>query len=308
MTIVCATHFTSSSLSAVRVAAALARRRQEPLFLVNVDLQAPLDLHRSRDPGVGLEELRRTAAELAGPEIPIGTEVLRGPLGRTVWQFCTARDAGLLVAGDTNHLTSALFESTLDQFAYGVDIPFLVVRDEKPLLAWALEAEPLEVLLALDRSFTSEHARDWISQLAQYGPLNLLASHVWWPTAERERRGLPRSHQNDADAPLEALIRREVEGALRTLPPNVKHRVHLEIGLRHVSDRLLAFSVAEHAELFVVGTHPHPERGPLGRLWSVSRDVLALAPMSVVCVPGPQGRKRALPEAGEHRVGKSAPV
>jgi len=35
-----------------------------------------------------------------------------------------------------------------------------------------------------------------------------------------------------------------------------------------------------------MGTHPHLERGPIGRLWSVSREVLSLAPMSVACVPG----------------------
>lgn len=82
----------------------------------------------------------------------------------------------------------------------------------------------------------------------------------------------------------ERLIRDEVGAALRELPANVKHRVHLEIGLKHVGDRLLALSVAEQVDMFVVGTHP--DRGPLARLWSVSRDVLGLAPMSVVCVPG----------------------
>ena len=81
------------------------------------------------------------------------------------------------------------------------------------------------------------------------------------------------------------------------LPANVNSRVRLEVGGPKLGVQLLALAKTNHADIFVVGTHPH--RGPCGQQWSVSHEVLALAPMSVVCVPDQEARSN--PSAGEHR-------
>jgi hypothetical protein len=84
-----------------------------------------------------LDALKLEAAALRNDGVDVAVDVLHGPLAATVWRFCVAQGATLMVVGDTNHLTSALFESSLDQFAHGIDIPLLVVRDEAPLLGRA---------------------------------------------------------------------------------------------------------------------------------------------------------------------------
>jgi nucleotide-binding universal stress UspA family protein len=282
MTIVCATHFTDSSNLAVRVAADLARKRKKPLLLINVQEGNASAPQSQRLETAAFAELAREAARLEAEGTTVGFAVLRGPLGPKVWQYCHARSASLLVVGDTNHLTSALFESSLDQFANGVDVPVLVVRDAAPILEWTRGEEPLRVLLALDRTWSSALARNWINELSHYGPIELIASHIWWPRQEALRRGLPWP-EPDGDQALEKLVRHDIEATMAGLPANVHHRLHLEVGLGHFSDRLLALSVAEHVDVLVVGTHTR--QGPLGRLWSVSHEVLGLAPMSVVCVP-----------------------
>jgi nucleotide-binding universal stress UspA family protein len=140
------------------------------------------------------------------------------------------------------------------------------------------------LFLALDRTSASARARDWIARLASYGPLELVAAHLWWPPAEYQRRGLPRPLEADGHDALERVIRRELTRALMGVPA-AGRRLHLEVGRNHLGDQLMRLSIAERADLFIIGTHPHGERGAIKRLWSVSREVLSLAPMSVVCVP-----------------------
>ena len=89
---------------------------------------------------------------------------------------------------------------------------------------------------------------------------------------------------SEGHAKLSELMLRETGSALQGLPENVKHRVHLEMGLGHIGEQLLALAGAEHAEVLVLGTNPHA--GPLELLRSVSHDVLMNAPMSVACIPG----------------------
>ena len=284
MTIACATHFTDSSFSAVRVAAELARKQGESLALVNVLSPSPLPPGADAVEATALEALRLEAA-INSEGVEVKVAVLRGPLGPTARRYCREQGAGLLVAGDTHHQSSGHRADALEQLAESVDVPLLVVRDEAPLLAWAGGAGPLKVLLALDRTRPSALAREWIEQLAAWGPIELVGAHVWWPPDEYLRRGLPLPAPDGDHRAVEAEIRKEAQAALSALPPNVHHRVHLEIGQEHIGDRLLALSVEARVDVFVIGTQPRS--GSLAQLWSVSHDVLGLAPMSVICVPAP---------------------
>jgi nucleotide-binding universal stress UspA family protein len=284
MTIVCATAFTDSSFSALKVAAALAKRHRQPLWLVNVLRNNVISKGAEAAEAHAKEALQLEAAALRADGVETQTAVLHGALERAVGQFCTEKEALLLVVGDTNHPHSPLLTGPLDKFAYGVETPLLVVRDPKPFQAWAEGTAPLKVMLALDHTWSSAVARDWILRLSEYGPIDLVASHIWWPLTEYERRGLTAPGPEEGHLALSALMRDETEAALKGLPTNVKHRVHLEMGRGHIGEQLLALATEEQVDVLVLGTHPH--RGPLKRLWSVSQDVLELAPMSVACVPG----------------------
>ena len=129
MTIVCATDFSEGSFSAVRVAATLAHRHQQPLWLVNVMPERMVTSPGAKRALAASEALLLEAAALASEQIEVKTAVLRGPLARTVGQFCAEKGALLLVVGDSNHHSYPLLPSPLDKFAYGVETPLLVVRD-----------------------------------------------------------------------------------------------------------------------------------------------------------------------------------
>jgi nucleotide-binding universal stress UspA family protein len=283
MTITCATHFTPSSAAAMQVATGLAKRRHERLHLINV-----LDGDARGTNGPQLENAARAALDrdaqlLARRGVEALGSVVRGRLGSAVGQFVKQTHSELLVAGDTNHLTDALHESTLEQLADSVEVPLFVVRNEGPILDWLEGRGPLRVMLGLDRTRSAGLALSWVEQLAGFGPLDLLASHIWWPPHEYTRRHIVAPSSDDAHLCLEDEIRLEDETLLEHLPHNVCARVCLRVGLEDVAEQLISLAVDHEADLFVLGRQP--SRGLLARLWTVSHDVLGLAPMSVVCVP-----------------------
>lgn len=279
MTIVCATHFSETSFAAVKVAAGLARRHKQPLWLVSVvPSRAPEEKTEAVSQALLLE-----AAALSSEGIEVQTSVLEGPI-TTVGIFCIQKRALLLVVGDTSQSTNRMFAGTLDKFAYSSETPLLVVRDFKPLEAWTKGTAPLKVMLALDHTWSSVIARDWICRLAEYGAVDLVAAHIWWPADEYARRGIAVPPLEEGHAGLAAAMVGETARALEALPSNVSHRVHLEMGKGHVGEQLLALAASEAVELLVLGTNPHS--GPISLLRSVTHDVLMNAPMSVACVPG----------------------
>ncbi len=282
MTIVCATRFSEESSFAAKVAAELARKQKQALWLVHV---LPGRVIRSWGDKV---EAAATAALLAEAQVlresglEVQTVVLNGKVDHEMSRFCAAKGASLLVVGDTTQNTRGPIAGTLDRLAYSVETPLLVVRDPRPFIAWAEGKAPLKVMLAIDHTSSSAVARDWICALAQYGALDLVATHVWWPREEYERRGLPFPPAEEGHKSLANLMEAETAAALTGLPNNVKVRVHLEIGVQQIGEQLLALANDEQIDMFVLGTH---RRRALGRLWSISHHVMALAPMSVACIP-----------------------
>ena len=282
MTIVCATHFTDTSLAAVKVAAQLARTHREPLWLLNV-MPHP-DCADGREIDVAISSaLALEAARLATEGLVVSTATVFGRLDRAAQQVCSAKKATLLVVGDSNRTLGPLSVGPLDRFADGLGVPSLIVRDAEPFMAWAAGTAPLKVMLAMDGTWKSSAAREWIIRLAAFGPIDLVASYLWWPKDERQRRAW-------------ALIApRLAEQSLSRLPSNVKYRVRLEVAGPQIGAKLLALANSDRADVFVLGTHPH--RGPRGQQWSVSHELLALAPMSVACIPDPMPQQQLPPQA-----------
>ncbi len=280
MTIVCATHFSDSSFAAVKAAAALAQVKHESLYLVSVVPPRPLAVASEHELS---DALRLEARALTADGITTTTEVLHGTLERTVRKFCEDKAASLLVAGDSDHTIASLVAGPMHAFKDGVELPLLVVRDARPFERWARGVEPLKVMLALDHTWSSSVARDWMTRLAAYGAIDLVATFVWWPPDEDLRRGTAPSPESDGHFTMAAVVRREIESALAPLPANVTHRVRLEMGVDHIAATLLVVANAEQVDLLVLGSHTL--QGPLARLRSVSNGVLADAPMSVACIP-----------------------
>lgn len=285
MTITCAVHFTPSSAAALRVAGRLARQRRERLTLVNVQ-NTPDSNNAQQLENAAQAALDRHARALRAQGLEVDVAVLHGPLGPALGRYCREVRSDLLIAGDTNHLTDALHWSPLEQIAEGVEVPVWVVRDDDPLLSWLEGYGPLRVMVGVQPDALSSLAVDWVHQLSRYGPLHLIAARIWWPPHEYARlhRGAPPS--DDSHMALESELRKETLAALGSLPPSVSRQVRLQIGLEDAAEQLIHLAVEHEADLFVLGRRR--SRGLLARLWTVSHDLLGLAPMSVVCVPARQ--------------------
>ncbi len=284
MTIVCATEFSEESAVAVSVAAELARKHDQRLLLVHVITHALIRGHNVE--AAASLALAHDANELTRRGVKVDVALLEGRLGDTLGQFCLDRNASLLVVGDT-HETGTLLATTLDKLAYTIEVPMLVVRDPKPFLAWIRDEAPLKVVLALDHSGASAVARNWIFRLAEYGPLDLVGAHIWWPHEEYARHGIQAPEGDETHTGLARMMRVATEKTLSTMPSNVKHRIHLEMGVGHIDEQLLSLGITERAQLMVLGTHRYRM---LARLTSVSHSVLGRAPMSIACVPDVLGR------------------
>jgi nucleotide-binding universal stress UspA family protein len=282
MTIVCASRFTEESSFAVNVAADLALKHGQRLCLVHVLPRGAVPSWGDFLDAAATNALENEAKALSARGIKVEIALLHGKLEQALHAYCLEVSARLLVVGDTAKRVSPLLAGTLDRLAYQVEAPLLVVRDPRPFNAWVKGNAPLKLMLALDRTSSSAIARDWISRLAEYGDIDLVAARIWWPLEEYERRHMQLPSLEDGHAELAKVMRKETEAALGGLPKNVKHRIHLEVGERRVAEHLLALANEEQVDLVVLGTH---RRRALGRLWSVSHHALALAPMSVACIP-----------------------
>lgn len=277
MSIICATHFTPSSLDAVAVATGLADRTRQKLHLVAV-MPAGSGPTVDHDANAALTREAATARERG---VNVETSVLHGKLEHQLSTLCRQIAPRLLVIGDTSRPMSPLFATPIDRISGEVAVPILVVKSRLPFTPWTHGDGPLRVLLAVDHAWNASRTRVWLQQLSAFGPLDVLATHIWSPVDEASRQGV--AAPTDALAAMWAeRLQRTTEMGLRGLPDNVRLEVRLEVGRGHIGRLLLDLASRERRDLLVLGTHPH---GLLGRLTSVSHEVLAEGAQSVALIP-----------------------
>jgi nucleotide-binding universal stress UspA family protein len=285
MTILCATHFSEAAQRAATAAAELARKLNEPLFLVHV---LPADLSRAF--GQPLVDTARSALtdevrRLEKLGARVSHQLLTGESAVELARFAEEKGATLVVTAAPTSASPFLgLGGTVDRLATMLPVPLLVVRDAEPFEAWVKGTRPLKVVLGVDRSQTSMGARDWVKGLRRYGAVEVVAARVYWANEEYERFGLPHPMSYQQVTPE---LRRALEQEVRSLVTSLDVegqpvRVRLEPGLGRIADHLVASAADEKADLLVVGTH---QRRALGKLWSVSHHALRLAEMSVASVP-----------------------
>jgi nucleotide-binding universal stress UspA family protein len=284
MTILCATHFSEAAQRAATAAAELARRLDEPLFLVHV---VSADLMKAF--GQPLEEtaqgaLKDEVRRLEKLGARVSHQLLQGEPARELTRFVEEKGVSLVVtAGPTSGSPFLGLGGTVDRLAQSLSVPLLVLRDAEPFEAWAKGERPLRVMLGVDRSLPFEAARDWVKGLRRHGPVEVVAGRVYWPHEEYQRLGLPHPLAfQDVTPELRLALEHEVRTLVRPLDAEAQGvKVRLELGVGRIADHLVALAAEERVDLLVVGTH---HRRALGKLWSVSHHALRLAKMSVVSV------------------------
>ncbi|QRN98151.1 universal stress protein [Archangium violaceum] len=285
MSILCATHFSDAAQRAATAAAELARKMDEPLFLVHV---LPSDLSRAFG-----QPLVDTARAALGDEVRrleklgarVSHQLLTGESAVELARFAEEKGVSLVVTASPTSASPFLgLGGTVDRLATALPVPLLVVRDAEPFEAWVKGERPLKVMLGVDRSQTYMVARDWVRGLRRYGAVEVVAARVYWANEEYERFGLPHPMVFQQVTPeLYRALEQEVRSLVTPLDAEGQPvRVRLESGLGRIADHLVAIAADEKADMLVVGTH---QRRALGKLWSVSHHALRLAKMSVVSVP-----------------------
>lgn len=297
MTIVCATHFTDSSAEALAVAAQLARKTRQPLWLVNVMGGVQLVAGGSARDDAAREALEAVARPLRAEGLDVSTALLHGKLERALAELCDFVGAQLVIAGERPHTMFPLFATAADRLSGMIDVPLLLVRERAPFEAWASGTAFLKVLLAIDHTWKPDDARRWLTSLAAFGALDVLAVHVWSPEDERDRRN------GGTLEDLTVLLKAETSAALLLLPPNVISRVLLEHARRDVARALLRLAEEEKTDLIALGTHG--PKGLLARLRSVSHEVLVNGHASVALVPAPRSPATARVEPTPGALGRT---
>ena len=284
MTILCGTDFSPLGSSASRVAAALAKRSNQPLALVHaLDFPASQRLEPGLREQVALAELQleTEAARLRQFPVQVSTHVVFGNLAEALIEQTYDTKAQLLVVGAHGSAASSPWRlgQVTDALAAKAGVPVLVVRADDALCAWAIEDKPLRVVVGADDSLTTDAAAGFIARLQALGPCEVTAVHLFWPPAAFERLGLGgiRSFL-ELDPVVQKTVTEELAQRLGDIP------VQVQPHLGSFGERLSALAAESGADLLVVGSHGYTGAA---RVWhgSTSRDALHHANVNVVSVP-----------------------
>lgn len=302
MALVCATNLSESSRRAGTLAAVLARRLGEPLWLLGMVHDEWLV---PQAPAVDAE-VRRLRRE----GIEVRTRLGTGALDTALAEDPELRHARLIILAaegwpEPSPLRPA---SPAERLVRLTEAPVLVTRRADGLLDWARGRRRLRVLAGVDLEPASDAAVLFLRELRRVGPCDVLATYVCSPREERLRLGIPAPAHVEMldpvvrgleklDPRVERVLRRELGQRLEPLPGEGRMEVVLEPGVGRRADHLLHVARERGVDLMVVGTH---QRSGLRRLLhgSVSAGVLRHAECSVACVP---------PTLMEHRPQHHAP-
>lgn len=297
MCIVCATDLSEHALPGEIAAAALsARFRSSVFWLAHVVSESVAEIDEGAARAlktIAEKRMEKKAALLQRrTESPVRWAVVGDrsaemrSISEALMDFAEKQQASLLVVASQGHGASPLRRvgGTSERLAQLARVPVLVVRDAGPFEAWSEGRRPLRILLAIDRTTSSEPAVQWVKSLRLAGPCDVTVSHVYYPDRTARLYGLHGFSFTQADPTIERLIARDLEQQIGTLPGSGKLTYKPKLGAGRLGDHVLEVAESDAADLVVVGTH---HKHWLARFSSVSSVVLHFGHASVTCVPTP---------------------
>lgn len=279
--VLCATDFSPHARDAAAVAAKLAQRAAQKLFLVHAtDVVRP-----------GAESLLRgrLAAEAqklkdSGAEVE---PVLLRSAGRAQALLSFIREekpalvvVGCGVKGPVDRWAAGSFSELI---AESSPAPTLIVRNSAAFETWDWMKARLTVLLALDLNRSSDVVLRWARQLQGMGPCDFVACHVNFrlPTAEEAAvPGVPLVNP----APLQQRLERELRRKVRDQIDDDSVELLVRANFGDPGPAIVDLAAARKVQVIAIGAHQRRGIHRLGQ-FSVSRDVLHQAAVNVVCVP-----------------------
>jgi nucleotide-binding universal stress UspA family protein len=289
MTIVCGIDFSRTSQRVVDTAIELAIRTKVPLHLVHALGSSDPIFEEARS--VAKREATRHLIKLADRGRSLGARIEvhieEGPADEVLQGVAKRSGASLIVVAALGQRAEGERQmgSHAERLAQHAHVPVLVLRGHDPFKAWVGQKRALRILVGVDLTQTTESALRWIAGLREFGPCDVILTHLYWPPEQFERLGLSgiRSYL-DPDPAVTRALSREFGPRATELLKAAPIKTRFEPHLGRLGDRLATIAHEENADLVVVGSHP---RTVADRLMhgSVSHEVVRAAQLSVVCVP-----------------------
>ncbi len=289
MKIICGTDFSAHASEAANAAAALTARLQGTLSLVHV-----MDTSRYELPSKELMDylcssrqtkLKKEAGRLRRQGATVEELFLQGSPAVSLVKAATDSGARLIVVSSLGQIAPSRWfvGSVAERTAQNASVPTLVVRNQKPLEAWARSQRTLNVVVAYDFSESGDAALRWTSFLSEIGPCRITVVYVAWPpeVGGRFGAGYDQAHPY-YPSEVEKLLKRDLQEKCEEVLGKTKLRFRVAAGLGRPDPQLIEIAANEKADVIVVGTN---QRRGLARLGSVSRAVLHHAPLNVACIP-----------------------
>jgi len=288
MTVVCGTDFSTNANEASQIAARIAQRRGEKLFLVHVVQPAPTDPagdHNDFLISSASTALENTAAELRALGIIVETDAVIGSPAHEIVAHAPD-DTTLFVTGARGHSRAAhwLIGSVAERLARIVPHPLLVVRHAHDLNRWLDGVRDLDVLIATDFSVVSDYAMNRASLLGELGRCNADLTYIEDPPADYQFYGIEGPIHRRPSPLLEEVLSKELTKRAETLSWCRNVATHTIFTFSRPTSRIVATAENQRADMIVTGTHQW--RG-VSRIWheSISQGVLHATSANVLCVP-----------------------
>jgi nucleotide-binding universal stress UspA family protein len=288
MKLLCGTDFSEHAREAANAAAALTARLKATLILAHV-----MDTSRYELPSKQLMDYlcdsRRTklkgeAGRLRRLGAKVEEQFLQGSPAVSLIKAATNSDARLIVVSSLGQIAPSRWfvGSVAERTAQNASVPTLIVRDPKPLQAWASGQRTLNVVVGYDFSESGDAALRWTSFLSEIGPCKITIVYVAWSPEAVTRFGSEFQPFPYYPSEVEKLLKRELQENCEQVLGKTKLRFRVAPGWGRPDPQLIEIAGTEKADVIVIGTN---QRRGLARLGSVSRGVLHHAGSNVACVP-----------------------
>jgi len=190
MKIICGTDFSTHASEAANAAAALTARLHGTLSLVHV-----MDTSRYELPSKELMDylcasrqakLKKEAERLRRQGATVEEQFLQGSPAVSMVKAATDSGARLIVVSSLGQIAPSRWfvGSVAERTAQNASIPTLVVRNQKPLEAWARGQRTLNVVVGYDFSESGDAALRWTSFLNEIGSCKITIVYVAWPSGD----------------------------------------------------------------------------------------------------------------------------
>ncbi len=279
--ILCATDFSARANAAATVAAKFALRSSQSLQLVHVcsERNSAID-----SPASKRLELERARLRKLVPAVE--TVLLQGsrPSDALLSHIRSSLPALVVVAsGVKGWIDRWAAGSFAERIAESSPVPTLVVRNPAAFDRWDAVKDPLNILLALDLSPTSDVLLRWAKSFRDAAPCDLIFCHVNRRMPTVEEAAIPPGRPVNPPS-LQSRLKRDLHKKVRDQIGSDTSLVIVRPFFGDPGPCIVEIAEEAKAQLIAVGAH---QRHGLSRLaqFSVSREVLHLSGTNVVCVP-----------------------